>query len=176
MLPPRVSVISFLALLLVVAPAPAQVAPSVREEIVQAVLRELLTSERLQQLRTASYASYICVGLQGEEGREQRPPKEFLKPFDGTSPPVVSVAECRIEGSIESYLEAEPQPETVVHHKRDGDPAILYRIGPIGWVRGDSSLARAEYQVNPLHGATYECDVRRTGERWNADCAVRFVS
>lgn len=170
------SLLSGFSLLVLALPAPGQPADSLRLEIERAVLRDLLGPDEFHQLQFASHAEYICVASRGEDSREQIPNEALLAPFEESPLQVVSVSECRIEGTLEDYFETEPRPRTVVRHRRSGDPAILYRVGPVEWVHGDSALARAEYRVNPRNGATYECDVRRNGGNWIAECAVRFVS
>lgn len=171
--PPRTLLSVLVALLLVAAPSPGQPVDSVRLRIERAVLHELLTSDRYQQLRSAPFANYICLARRVEAGRDIPPPKGLLVPFADSSPPLVSVSECQLMNAAQ-YLEAEPEPKTRVHHKEDGGSAILYWIGPLEWVRGDSAFARAGYSVHPLHGADYECDVRRDSGQWTADCTVRF--
>lgn len=165
---------ALLALFVMAAPVPGQPADSVRLDIERAVLRELLTSNRHQMLRRASHANYVCLARRGEDGRGP-PPEALITSFEDNSPPIVSVSECRVMNAVE-FSEADPEPETSTHHRGDGAPAVLYWIGPLEWVRGDSASVRAGYLVHPRHGAQYECDVRRDGNPWAADCAVRSVS
>lgn len=175
MQPARTSLAAFLALLFLGTPTPAQPADSVRRDIEEAVLQELLTSDRLRELDRTPYADYVCVELSHEGGREVPAPEALLAPFEGSSPAVVPVSECRVLSAAE-FSDAEPVPATSVHHQADGAPAILYRIGPVEWVRGDSASVRARYLVHPRHGEGYACDLRRSSGRWSADCDVRFVS
>lgn len=173
------SLLALTASLLVAAPALSQPADSVRRDIEAALLREFLTSDRLRSLSSRPYGDYVCVGLRDETGSRERPPPEpLLAAYEGNSPAVVSVSECRVM-EMARYMEldrADREPVSRIHHEGDGDPAILYRIGPIEWVRGDSAFAWASYYGHPLHSTDFECDVRRKSGRWTADCTARFIS